>query len=54
MPEHLPAISKPCHDFAATMIDALPDSPELLTGLRRLLEAKDAFVRAAVAAHRQE
>jgi hypothetical protein len=48
LPEHLQAISKPCHDLAAEMIAALPDGPELTTGLRKLLEAKDCFVRAAL------
>lgn len=50
--EHLPpplkAISQPCHDLAEAMISALPDGPELTTGLRKLLEAKDCFVRAAL------
>jgi hypothetical protein len=46
LPEALQAISKPCHDLAAEMIAALPDGPELTTGLRKLLEAKDCFVRA--------
>jgi hypothetical protein len=32
------------------MISTLPDGPELTAGLRKLLEAKDCFVRAAVAA----
>jgi hypothetical protein len=32
------------------MIANLPDSPELVAGLRHLLEAKDCFVRAAIAA----
>lgn len=27
---------------------ALPDGPELTTGLRKLLEARDCFVRAAI------
>lgn len=35
-------------DLAATMIDRLPDQPELTRGLHRLVEAKDCFVRAAV------
>ncbi|PRY56421.1 hypothetical protein B0I28_10970 [Glycomyces artemisiae] len=30
------------------MIAALPDGPELTAGLRKLLEAKDCFVRAAL------
>lgn len=41
-------VSRPCHDLAAQMIAALPDGPELTTGLRKLLEAKDCFVRAAL------
>jgi len=46
LPAHLQAISRPCHDLAEEMIGALPDGPELTTGLRKLLEAKDCFVRA--------
>ncbi len=50
--DHLPApqqaISKQCHDLAEWMIDDLPDGPELTTGLRKLLEAKDCFVRASL------
>jgi hypothetical protein len=30
------------------MISSLPDSPQLTIGLQRLLDAKDAFVRAAL------
>ena len=40
--------SKRCHDLAEDMIDTLPDGPELTAGLRKLLEAKDCFVRAAL------
>lgn len=47
LPEDLQAISKPCHDLAEQMIGALRDGPELSAGLRKLLEAKDCFVRAA-------
>lgn len=50
LPANLAAISQECHDLAAKMVAALPDGPELVTGLRKLLEAKDAFVRTAVAA----
>lgn len=50
--EHLPSdlsdISRECHDLAVKMIDNLDDGPELTAGLRRLLEAKDCFVRQAV------
>jgi hypothetical protein len=48
LPPHLQAASKPCHNLAEQMIAALPDGPELTAGLRKLLEAKDCFVRAAV------
>ena len=43
-------ISRECHELADVMIGELPDGPELTAGLRKLLEAKDAFVRAALAA----
>jgi hypothetical protein len=50
--EHLPAqlqeVSRPCADLAREMVFAIPDGPELTTGLRKLLEAKDCFVRAAL------
>lgn len=50
--EHLPSdlqqTSKLCHDLAARMIHRLPDGPELTAGLRKLVEAKDCFVRAEV------
>lgn len=36
------------HIVASTMIAHLPDGPELTAGLRKLLEAKDCFVRAAL------
>ena len=36
--------------IAYEMIDLLPDSPELTHALRRLIEAKDCLVRAAIAA----
>lgn len=41
-------ISQRCHALAQVMVDRLPDGPELTTGLRKLLEAKDCFVRAAL------
>ena len=34
--------------LAEAMIRELPDGPELTTGLRKLLESKDCFVRAAL------
>ncbi|EFE7550115.1 TPA: hypothetical protein ACP2HV_002001 [Escherichia coli] len=48
--EHLPAslqeVSKPIGDLARKMDESLPDGPEKSVGLRKLLEAKDALVRA--------
>lgn len=42
------AVSGQCRWLAHEMVDELPDSPELTAGLRKLLEAKDCFARAAV------
>lgn len=41
-------VSSECHDLAHRMVSRLPDGPELTTGLRKLLEAKDCFVRASL------
>ncbi len=46
--EYLQAISAPCGELAYAMADAVPDGAELSAGLRKLLEAKDCFVRAGV------
>ncbi|MGQ0770373.1 hypothetical protein ACT43C_14685 [Acinetobacter baumannii] len=48
LPEHLQQVSKPIGDLAMQMEELLPDGSEKSTGLRKLLEAKDAFVRQAV------
>lgn len=48
LPEPLRAVARPCEQLAAEMVTALPDGPELTAGLRKLLEAKDCFVRAAL------
>ena len=53
--DHLPAggpraASALCADLAEAVTAGLPDGPELTTGLRKLLEAKDCFVRAAIGA----
>jgi hypothetical protein len=52
LPEHLQVISKPFHDLAQKMVDELGVSSkhpaELTVGLRKLLEAKDCMVRAAL------
>jgi hypothetical protein len=52
LPPFLQAVSAPCHDLAFDIAGSLPDGPELTAGLRKLLEAKDAFVRQAIVAHR--
>lgn len=48
--EHLPPklqeVSKPMAELAKFMEDTLPDGPEKSAGMRKLLEAKDCFVRA--------
>jgi hypothetical protein len=50
--EHLPAklqvISKPFGELAQLMAATLPPSAETSAGLRKLLEAKDCAVRAAL------
>ena len=50
--EHLPpglqAVSKPFHDLAHDQVRQLPENAETTAGLRKLLEAKDCFVRAAL------
>lgn len=48
LPDHLKVVSSASHELAHEMANRLPDGPELTTGLRKLLEAKDCFVRAAV------
>jgi hypothetical protein len=42
------AIAAEAEVFAARVVHAVPDGPELTAGLRKLLEAKDCFVRAAL------
>lgn len=50
---HLPAplqeVSKPFGDLATQIIATLPRNPERTVALRKLLEAKDAAVRAKLA-----
>lgn len=52
LPPALAAVSEPCGQLARTMAAQL-DGPELTVGLRKLLEAKDCFVRALVVADRK-
>jgi hypothetical protein len=49
LPEHLQKVSKPIGDLAKSMDEQLADGAEKSTGLRKLLEAKDCLVRAALA-----
>lgn len=48
LPPHLQAISKPFGDTARWVVDTLPRNPERTVALRKLLEAKDAAVRALI------
>jgi hypothetical protein len=48
LPKELQEISHSCANLAETMLTILPDDPELTVGLRKLLEAKDCFVRVRV------
>ena len=48
LPPKLQEISKSFAELAKKMDDNLPDGAEKSAGLRKLLEAKDAMVRAAL------
>jgi hypothetical protein len=48
LPMHLQAVSAPFHDLALHIVDTTPSSAEQSAGLRKLLEAKDCIVRAAL------
>lgn len=49
LPPHLQRVSLPFHLLATTIVADLPRNPERTVALRKLLEAKDAAVRAALA-----
>lgn len=49
LPWHLQAISQPFHGLAHKIVNDLPRNPERTVALRKLLEAKDAAVRASIA-----
>lgn len=49
LPPHLAAISAPFGKLADDIIATCPRNPERTVALRKLLEAKDAAVRAIVA-----
>lgn len=48
LPPKLQAVSGDVYALAANMDTNLPDGPEKSAGLRKLLEAKDCFVRASL------
>ena len=49
LPPALQAVSKPFGDMAEKIVTDLPRNPERTVALRKLLEAKDAAVRAFIA-----
>ena len=48
LPAHIREVSEHVHELADFMDNALPANAEKAAGLRKLLEAKDCFVRAWV------
>lgn len=48
LPPALQKISRPFCDLACELDQSLPPGPEKSAGLRKLLEAKDCFVRASL------
>jgi len=48
LPPNLRAVSQPFGELARTMAETTPPGAEQSAGLRKLLEAKDCFVRAAL------
>lgn len=48
LPKHLQDVSGPFYVLAQVIADDLPEGPETAAALRKLLEAKDCAVRAAL------
>ena len=48
LPDNLQKVSKELYEVAHRMHKTVPEGPEQTAGLRKLLEAKDCFVRAAL------
>jgi hypothetical protein len=48
LPDNLRRVSEPFVELAAHIINSAPAGPETTTALRKLLEAKDCAVRAAL------
>jgi len=49
LPPHVQRVSKPYGDLAKWIMDNVPNSAERSVSMRKLLEAKDAGVRAYIA-----
>lgn len=49
LPPHLQEVSRPFGEMAERVVATLPRNPERTVALRKLLEAKDAAVRALLA-----
>lgn len=47
LPANLQGPAHACADLAWMMVEKMPDGTELTVGLRKLVEAKEAFVRHA-------
>ena len=54
LPMHLQAVSRPIGELADQFERQIVDGPEKSAGMRKLLEAKDCFVRAALDAPKPE
>lgn len=48
LPEALQNYSRPFYQTAAELVTIVSDSPELMTALNKLIEAKDSAVRAGI------
>lgn len=48
LPQNLQLVSKPFANMAELLVEHLPDNEERTVALRKLLEAKDAAVRASL------
>lgn len=48
LPEKMQAVSRPFCELASSIVETLPRNPERTVALRKLLEAKDAAVRAGI------
>lgn len=49
LPAHLQAVSRPFGEMAEKIVADIPRNPERTVALRKLLESKDAAVRAVLA-----